>query len=132
MVNWSNELNLGIKEVDDQHKYFLELVNELLVAMQEKKAHTIQEELIDKLIGYAFFHFTKEERILAKNNYPELESHKKQHENFVDKLEKFKIDVENNSLTLNIEMINFMSSWWQKHIRVSDKKYLPYINEHVH
>ena len=131
-VEWTESLNLGIKDVDEQHRAFLDIVNELLAAMQEKKAHHIQGEIIDKLIGYAFYHFTKEERYLNESNYPGTAEHKKQHEAFVDKLTKFKNDLANEKITLNIEMINFMNSWWINHIKVSDKKYLPYVKEHVH
>lgn len=128
-IKWSESLNLGIKEVDDQHRKFLELVNQLCTAMKEKKAQTVQSEIIDKLLCYAFYHFTKEERLLNKSNYPGLRPHMREHEAFVDKISQFKQDFDNNKITLSIDMIQFMRNWWVNHIKVSDRKYMPYINE---
>jgi len=127
MLKWSNTLSLDIDEIDQQHMKFLDIVNDLLAAMKEKKSHKIQSEIIDKLISYAFYHFSKEERYLSKSNYPGTEQHKLEHEAFVDKIIKFKNDYDNKKITLSIEMIQFMNNWWINHIKVSDKKYLPYV-----
>lgn len=129
MVKWSENLALNIKDIDQQHMKFLEIVNELLEAMKNKKSREIHSEIIDKLISYAFYHFSKEEGYLKKSNYPEIEQHKLEHEKFVDKIIKFKKDYDNNKITLSIDMINFMNNWWVNHIKVSDRKYLPYVQE---
>ena len=128
-ICWNEELNLGIKDVDDQHKKFLEIVNELLQAMQEKKAQKVQSDIIDKLLSYAFYHFTKEERILNDSKYPFINEHKREHEAFVDKISQFKKNFDDKKITLSIEMINFMNKWWINHIKVSDKKYMPYVKD---
>jgi len=127
MIKWSESLMIGIDEIDRQHMIFLDIVNELLAAVQEKRSHEIQSQIIDKLMGYAFYHFTKEERYLNQSNYPGTETHKKEHEGFVDKLTKFKKDYDNQNITLTIEMINFMNNWWVNHIKISDKKYQPFL-----
>ena len=106
---------------------YLDIFNELLDSMKEKKSREIQSEIIDKLISYAFYHFTKEERYLKKYNYPDLKKHQKEHEGFVDKIIQFKKDYYKHKITLTIDMINFMNNWWINHIRVSDKKYQIYI-----
>lgn len=127
MVQWSDNLALNIDDIDQQHMKFLEIVNELLVAMRNKKSKEVQSEIIDQLISYAFYHFTKEERYLDESNYPEIKQHKLEHEKFVDKIIKFKKDYDDSKITLSIDMINFMNNWWVNHIKVSDRKYLPYV-----
>ncbi len=127
MISWTENLSVNIKEIDDQHKRFLELVNKLHTAVKAKKSREVEGEIIDSLIEYAFFHFTLEERYLDRSNYPHTEEHKKEHEEFVDKIIKLKKDHEKNKLSLTIEMINFMNNWWISHVRNSDKKYEPYL-----
>jgi hemerythrin len=129
MIEWSESLVLGIDDIDKQHMKFLDFVNELLLAMKNKKSKDIQSEIIDKLISYAFYHFSKEERYLKKYNYPDTRKHQKEHEYFVDKIIQFKKDYDNHKITLSIDMINFMNNWWISHIKVSDKKYENYIQE---
>jgi len=128
-IQWSDNLALNIEDIDKQHMKFLEIVNELLSAMKNKKSKEIQSEIIDQLISYAFYHFSKEERYLKKSKYPGINQHKNEHEKFVDKIIKFKKDYDENRITLSIDMINFMNNWWINHIRVSDRKYLPYVKE---
>ena len=68
-----------------------------------------------------------EERYLDRSNYPHTEQHKKEHEEFVDKIIKLKKNHEKNKLSVTVEMINFMNNWWINHVWNSDKKYEPYL-----
>ena len=127
MIPWTENLSVGIKEIDNQHKKFLELVNKLHTAVKEKKSREVEGKIIDGLIEYAFYHFTLEERYLDRSNYPHTEQHKKEHEEFVDKIIKMKKNHEKNKLSVTVEMINFMNNWWINHVWNSDKKYEPYL-----
>ena len=127
MILWKDNLSVKIKEIDDQHKKFLELVNNLHAAVKEKKTREVEGKIIDSLIEYAFYHFTLEERYLDRSNYPYTEQHKKEHEEFVDKIIQLKKDHEKNKLSLTVDMINFLNNWWINHVKNSDKKYEPYL-----
>lgn len=126
MISWTENLSVGIKEIDNQHKKFLELVNKLHTAVKEK-SREVEGKIIDGLIEYAFYHFTLEERYLDRSNYPHTEQHKKEHEEFVDKIIMMKKNHEKNKLSVTVEMINFMNNWWINHVWNSDKKYEPYL-----
>lgn len=80
---------------------------------------------------YAKEHFTYEEKYMKENDYPELESHKKQHENFVRNYLKFKNDFDNgaSSEKLILEIEKFLGEWWIEHIGHEDKKYSVYIGK---
>lgn len=130
-IAWTDNLNLDIEDIDIQHMKFLEIVNDLLLAMKEKRSQEIQSKIIDQLISYAFYHFSKEERYFRQANFPGADEHEKEHENFIDKVIQFKKDFDNKKITLSIEIINFMNSWWIDHIRVSDRKYLPFVKANL-
>ncbi len=70
-IKWTESLNLDIEDIDKQHMKFLEIVNELLIAMEEKRSREVLSKIIDELISYAFYHFSKEERYFNKANYPD-------------------------------------------------------------
>lgn len=108
---------------------FLVMVNVLYDAMEDGKSKLIQSDIIEKLIGYALSHFTNEERILKNSKYPFINEHKQEHEAFVDKIGQFKKDFNAKNMALSIEMIEFMSRWWINHIKVSDRKYMPYLKD---
>ena len=94
-----------------------------------KRAKEIQSKIIDELIAYAFYHFSKEERHFKNIGYPGEKIHIKEHEYFVDKLVQFKEDFENKKITLTIEMITFMNKWLINHIRFTDRQFLPYVKK---
>jgi hemerythrin-like metal-binding protein len=127
VIKWYDKLSVGIQEIDEQHMAFIQLLNELLTAMNEGKSKEIKGKILDNLVEYAFYHFTKEERLMKQYNYPYLAEHKKEHEEFVNKLIEFRKAFLENSLCLTSEMVNFMNKWWLTHIRISDKKYEPYL-----
>lgn len=131
MIKWYESLSVGVKEIDEQHMSFIKMVNELLNAMQQGKSKEIKGKILDKLIEYAFYHFTKEERLMEAAGYPDLEEHKKEHEAFVDKLVEFQKAYSENKNSLTSEMVSFMNNWWLTHIRVSDKKYEPYLKNNA-
>ncbi|MCW8850185.1 MAG: bacteriohemerythrin [Melioribacteraceae bacterium] len=128
-IEWTEKLNLDIEDIDQQHMKFLEIVNDLLAAISEKRSKQVLSKIIDELISYAFYHFSKEERYFNKANYPDASQHEKEHEAFIDKVTKFQKDFNENKITLSIDMINFMSNWWINHIKISDRKYLPYVQK---
>jgi hemerythrin len=74
-VSWSDELSVGIEEIDDQHKQFIDMINELHVAMKSGKAASTLPIILTKLSDYAVFHFSYEEKVLQSYNYPEINAH---------------------------------------------------------
>ncbi|KOR27636.1 hemerythrin, partial [Achromatium sp. WMS1] len=77
---WSEEISVGVEEIDEQHKVLLNLINELNDAMQARRSHDVITSIINKLSEYTRIHFAVEESLMRILNYPDYESHKAQHE----------------------------------------------------
>ena len=45
-IEWTKNLDLEIKDIDEQHMKFLDIVNELLTAMNEKKTKTVLSKIM--------------------------------------------------------------------------------------
>lgn len=85
MVLWSEEYLIGIKEIDKQHKKFVELAKPLFETEEHLSKEQIKEMLY-ALSEYMRFHFEDEEKYMKKIEFPELSEHKKQHETLVNEL----------------------------------------------
>lgn len=123
IVKWSNELSVGVKEIDNQHQKFVLLLNRLFESMQQGKSKLILSGLLVDLIEYTIYHFKCEEDYFDKFNYQEAASHKLSHKQFIEKILAFKEAFDNGKVTLSIELFRFLKEWLVNHIQGEDNKY---------
>jgi hemerythrin len=126
-VTWDDSFSVGFEYIDNQHKELVKIVNTLYTSckMGTVNADIAYLRAISKAMEYARVHFSDEEKYMGMVFYPELNEHKKQHEEFVVEIKKsMKLFEEGKEAP--IEMANFLKNWLLDHIAVSDKKYAPY------
>jgi len=126
---WTKVISVGVTAMDDDHKKLIDIINKLhdgIVAGHKKE---ILAAVLDHLVDYTKFHFTKEEELLLKTNYPALSAHKIEHESFVSRItnlqERFK---SSPVVMLDLELMSYLRNWLLTHIQGSDKKYGPRLN----
>ena len=124
---WTNDLSVNVEKFDNDHKKLIDYLNKLYDAMSQGHGQKIVPNMLVSLIQYSKDHFKREEDVLQKHNYPHFEEHKKQHEEFVKKLNDLYEQYNSGSLALSIPMVNFLVSWIQNHIQRTDKKYSDFL-----
>ena len=129
LFNWSQELSVNIKEIDEQHKKLIGLINHLFDAMLEGKTQKLINDIVDELINYAEYHFNTEEKYFALHNYPESQQHAVQHSFYKDEILQFKKELLHGKSTVPMDVFNFLKDWLTEHIMQSDKKYALYFSE---
>ncbi|XDD46867.1 bacteriohemerythrin [Leptospira sp. WS39.C2] len=140
IANWDTKFETNISEIDSQHKKLFRLINQIESVYEENKDHLSKKskllvEAVSELEDYTLSHFLIEERVMELNQYPDLESHKKQHDRFTDKIMELKNRLTSgNLLTNDIELsqffkdlIGFLRLWLTNHILKEDMNYKPYI-----
>jgi len=80
---------------------------------------------LDSLVRYTQAHFTAEERLMEQSGYPDLAAHKREHEALTEKVLDFQRNFDAGRIGMGVEVMQFLGSWLQGHIRGSDKKYVP-------
>jgi hemerythrin-like metal-binding protein len=75
------------------------------------------------MINYAREHFTAEEVLMQEYVYPEIESHKKQHDYFINTTAELAVSFMDNRNTTAGEIAEFLILWLATHILKSDMKY---------
>ena len=128
-VTWRDSYSIGIKVVDDQHKYLLELTNQLYYAcagdggvIEDKFRDTVQSA-----VEYVGVHFATEEKLMDRTNYPDSVVHKNEHKMFVQKvLESVKAFEEGKNYTPNA-FVRFLREWILDHVAMVDKKFGDYL-----
>ncbi|PLX17174.1 MAG: hemerythrin [Marinilabiliales bacterium] len=129
LIKWTDKYSIGIKEIDNQHKGLVIIINELFTYMSEGKAREKLEIIFEHLADYTKKHFSTEELVLYKYAYPGLEKHKEEHLMFIEKLENLQSDFSHEKITVTLEVLNFLKYWLLNHILISDKHYANHIKK---
>jgi hemerythrin len=82
LFNFEAEFKLGIEAVDKEHVKLVNMLNAVhSLVTEDKKAEAIEYFSLT-LAHYVVDHFVHEEEFMASIGYPQLEEHKKIHQNF--------------------------------------------------
>ncbi|MBU0995586.1 MAG: bacteriohemerythrin [Proteobacteria bacterium] len=128
LITWDDSLSVKVKEIDEQHKKLIRLINSLHEAMIQRKTKEALGTIINELMDYTTGHFLTEETYFEKFEYGERDSHKREHTGFVNKVSAFHTDFQTGKMFLSMEIMNFLKDWLIKHIKGTDKKYGPLFN----
>lgn len=126
LVDWSDELSVGIQELDEQHKVLVGLVNELHDALLHRKGSAVTGTILARLSEYTRLHFVVEESLMRLLGYPFYEQHKEEHETLTAQLEEIKHKFALKKHSVSLELMQFLKLWLTKHIMETDKRYEGY------
>ncbi|MGM0471238.1 MAG: bacteriohemerythrin [Bacillota bacterium] len=132
---WREELKIGVDEIDNQHQELFNRLNEFLKVVRNKdeSQSTKKEKVRDTLAfleEYVAVHFSAEEKIQLKNNYPNFEEHHQIHEEFKEEIADFrqKFSGGNYDEELLMEFSGHLLTWLINHVANEDQKIADYIN----
>ena len=98
------------------------MINELSNAMASRKGFEITNQVLDKTIEYAGYHFQTEEALMEQFSYPGMEKHKATHEAFRIKVTALKRQLDEHVATVPQELLEYLRSWLINHITIVDKE----------
>lgn len=128
IVQWSENLSVGIANIDEQHNRLIQLMGELDEAIRRNEGADVVEDVLTNLFNYAQAHFAAEEELFRKHKYPEMALHELEHQRFIAKAFAFKEKLSAKKPGLAIELLNFLSSWVLNHIELTDKRYAKHLH----
>jgi hemerythrin len=124
IVEWHDSYSVGIRLVDDQHKELINLTNRLHAAsvMGWENSKAAFMSAIRAAVDYVGYHFSTEEKIMERINYPEYKVHKKEHTDFVKEVLSQVQDFQAGRKTSANDFVLFLRDWILAHVGVCDKK----------
>ncbi len=122
-INWKNEFSVGVKEMDEQHKKLLGMINRLI-----EEQHTLTDprtiaDLLTEMTDYAQVHFRAEEFLMAEYGYEQISVQEKQHQAFIDKTISFYSATDIGPNVLSVALLDYLGTWLVGHILQEDMKY---------
>lgn len=126
---WKDEYSVGVEMIDEQHKVFVGIMNELYTAILEKKEKRVLDDVFKQLVAYTQFHFQTEERYFDEFNYEGSAEHKAAHQKLREQIAE--LETRKDGIMENpFELMDFLEDWLVDHIMGMDKKYGPCFKEH--
>lgn len=126
MFQFTDDCIIGVEEIDNEHRYLFELINNGIDVLHNEYIEDHYEEIkeiLEKLDNYAEEHFAHEEAYMEKICDPELIMQRTQHMFFREKIRgcSFQnIDDEESQHQVLEDLMNFLAKWLYHHIISSD------------
>ena len=121
-MEWTQDLSVGVEEIDSQHKELISRVNSFFDAMKNGGSDKRVFEMLDFLESYVASHFKDEEALQARYNYPGYAAHKKLHEEFKQTVKGMRADIEKRFTPATQSMVGMtLTNWLVLHITKEDK-----------
>jgi len=128
LLTWNDSYSVKVKQLDDQHKKLIDLINQLYDAMKVGKGSEVIGPVLKSLITYTQTHFSTEEQLMKLHGYPDYDAHKNEHNQLVAQVSDIKKGMDAGKMPLTQNVMNFLRDWLIKHIQGDDKKYGPFLN----
>lgn len=129
-LTWEKTMVIGIDAMDKEHKQLLVQASKLFDAIRTDQYKEAIFETIQVLMDYTVHHFTSEEGLMKRWEYPDYQDHKNMHIDFIDKLNHMIDELNRNEFSLQkaIAFNKLVTDWIVYHIGEEDMKYANYIN----
>jgi len=129
LVEWDQSFSVNHNEIDQQHKRWIEILNQLHDDLVNGSFDDLNKMTINALKSmqeYANNHFEFEEQYLREIGYPKLVEHHRLHKDFDDNIYRYDNDIRQGHTVLNTEIITVLKDWLINHIQGADKDYCKY------
>jgi hemerythrin-like metal-binding protein len=83
---WSEEMSVGIPEIDEDHQKFILLINDLNRAITDRMSPPEIKHRLQLVIDDAVRHFSQEEKLFNEWHYPDTRQHANIHAEVINSL----------------------------------------------
>ncbi len=131
-IMWDDSLSSGHRAIDVQHKYLLDIINELAEAIETGKAAMAVKTILNLLKYYTEWHFEREELCMDRYACPAAETNKNAHAHFMESLSTFESEYRESggSEDIALRMYQELTSWLVNHIQGIDGQMAACVHHH--
>ncbi|MBE6348802.1 MAG: hemerythrin family protein [Spirochaetaceae bacterium] len=128
---WNEIYELGIPEIDLQHKKLISISNELydVATKGDVNLKITMSKILKNLTDYTVYHFTSEEEFMKKYGYQGAPMHKIAHDNFVAEVTQQIKNLSEGSQEDVLLFYDYIANWILAHIAKADKIWATFVKE---
>ncbi|OGC69352.1 hypothetical protein A2415_03815 [candidate division WWE3 bacterium RIFOXYC1_FULL_39_7] len=138
---WDDKYSVKVPSIDEQHKRFFELTNQILNVLDNPNFSYTQDfnnpgvtelkkeliRLVVELGNYAFYHLSYEETCMRNFDCSGCDGHTGIHDKYREKVKEYLMRVREEGAdvyTLAEEIAEFSQNWLSGHILKKDREYI--------
>ena len=129
---WREQMALNYAPLDEEHQKFILVVNAAKEASENKNMAQV-ENVFDKCYAYVRNHFSHEEALMERLNYPDILNHMKSHQIFIKNIselrQNFEFSQEDEKFVVAERLSDFLSVWFIGHVLSRDSLLKPYLQK---
>lgn len=130
IFEWSERHAVHIPAVDGEHQQLFRLCDDLQRAMLAGAATGEVQLIVDDLVIHTAQHFAHEERQMRAAGYSLYAWHRSQHHTARLRVRALERRVRRGDRDAAIELITYLSSWLNDHVRLADRMLGAYLRNH--
>ena len=130
LLEWKNSFSVGVSVLDADHRRLVDLINELHDARQTNRTGDVFRSIIGSLKDHLVSHAEREEALMSRLGYQELESHSAHHAEAVTSLERLLAAGAGEDGNLPGQVLDFMKAWFANHVICTDLKMREFFIQH--
>ncbi len=122
LIEWNDELVLGVAVIDGHHQHLVSLLNKAHDAFIWGLTPGELTATLQELTDYANYHFAAEEELMQAHHYSGLAAHQREHAAFRDRIATMGHNPSGDSFPAYLELIEFLLEWLVTHIKTVDRQ----------
>lgn len=129
-LEWNDAMSVGIREIDEDHKRFIDLVDAFNNAVAAPMVFAEVQRRLQDIIDDALRHFAHESRLLAEWRYPGAEHHARMHAQLAAEMQRVKSALSSRSHEAEwVEAGLKVKDILITHIHMEDMKYAEFYRD---
>lgn len=126
-IEWSDQMNTGIKEVDSQHRFLVDTLRQANSRLINDHEGALLGDIARDLLTYAIMHFETEEALMKRYGYAEAfpdlaRIHVAQHRDFSHQVVAVCDNLREGRQVSRTEVLKFLNEWLRHHVLGIDQK----------
>lgn len=119
--------------MDAHHKQLMDILNRVYDAYKAgsdggRPDRVANTRLMQELVDYTVMHFTAEEALMEREEFPDTRTHKLIHKSLLDKVKAHVNAFHAGDGSFSEDFVMFLKVWLSSHIQGIDRKYGKHIN----
>ena len=124
----SEDIDVGVPEIDSEHDLLLGLVRALEVAVISAPRPQVQA-LLQQLSEFASVHFSTEEIMMRLYAYQEFSGHQLEHARLIDQIDQVRSEFAAGNVQPTKSFASALRHWFTEHVRTHDLALARFVRE---
>ncbi|NDY70486.1 chemotaxis protein [Desulfobacter hydrogenophilus] len=130
IIEWDEKYSVNVPELDECRKQLMDMFNTLIEMKANKGDAKNVANLVTEINDFSKIFFSKEEKILGRNGYPDLVTHSKAHRRFIKNAIGLRREIAEDVDNLSIEDIVELRGLLVTHFESVDTLFIPFLRIH--